>query len=520
MKKFAMAAALAVACGLGATAAGPLTPIINETPAGTAVVYSRASKAYQSPDGESAFPYNDNGSVVQLVTAADGTTVYMSNAVTGPKQGWIKGTKKADGSLEFALPQCVLDMGGDTYYYAAAMMQDRNKLIPMPLAEQTYVLIPSRDGGYEAAEDGIFMGLIDVDSFSTLDSYNWNGYAIYAIRLTPQEDTPVAPAATLATEEWGVINGATGYKVQVGISGTDMWVKGFCQDAPELWVKGEIADGKVTFDSDQYMGIDEATRHFAYFSGGEGARRFENRRWEFSITNDGLVEMEYDAQKKILTTGDGAFMMLGAPVEGRFTYDSYKGAPKQGYDEILNFFYPYNMVVNPVISVQDSESTLPPMKPEILGFGDYDQSGYGTIYALVKCYDTAYNLIDPSQLYWNFMVGQEPYQVIITEGGTFRRGFNIPFAMATNEDVKVNNGFMEVHCRNTAVETYGVRSFIGDTETPDYSEMDTAKNPWLNGVEAVEAAGADAEYFDLQGRRVANPERGIYICNGKKVVIK
>lgn len=32
-----------------------------------------------------------------------------------------------------------------------------------------------------------------------------------------------------------------------------------------------------------------------------------------------------------------------------------------------------------------------------------------------------------------------------------------------------------------------------------------------NGVEAVEAADADCEYYDLQGRRVMNPEKGIYL---------
>lgn len=41
-----------------------------------------------------------------------------------------------------------------------------------------------------------------------------------------------------------------------------------------------------------------------------------------------------------------------------------------------------------------------------------------------------------------------------------------------------------------------------------------------DGVEAIEADGAnDAEWFDLQGRRVTNPERGIYIRDGKKVIL-
>ena len=41
-----------------------------------------------------------------------------------------------------------------------------------------------------------------------------------------------------------------------------------------------------------------------------------------------------------------------------------------------------------------------------------------------------------------------------------------------------------------------------------------------SGVEAVEAADSDAVYFDLTGRRVLSPSKGIYISDGKKIVIK
>ena len=41
-----------------------------------------------------------------------------------------------------------------------------------------------------------------------------------------------------------------------------------------------------------------------------------------------------------------------------------------------------------------------------------------------------------------------------------------------------------------------------------------------NGVGTVEAAGQDGIYYDLTGRRVENPGKGIYIRNGKKILIK
>ena len=39
------------------------------------------------------------------------------------------------------------------------------------------------------------------------------------------------------------------------------------------------------------------------------------------------------------------------------------------------------------------------------------------------------------------------------------------------------------------------------------------------GIRTIEAQAAD-QYFDLMGRKVQNPERGIYILNGKKVYVK
>ena len=65
---------------------------------------------------------------------------------------------------------------------------------------------------------------------------------------------------------------------------------------------------------------------------------------------------------------------------------------------------------------------------------------------------------------------------------------------------------------NKAYLTYSgaslTRSFFGFDETTGI-EMPTA-----------EVIDADAVVYDLQGRRVAQPTKGLYIVNGKKVIIK
>ena len=42
----------------------------------------------------------------------------------------------------------------------------------------------------------------------------------------------------------------------------------------------------------------------------------------------------------------------------------------------------------------------------------------------------------------------------------------------------------------------------------------------VTAIETVKAEKANNEYYNLAGQRVANPTKGLYIVNGKKVIIK
>ena len=42
----------------------------------------------------------------------------------------------------------------------------------------------------------------------------------------------------------------------------------------------------------------------------------------------------------------------------------------------------------------------------------------------------------------------------------------------------------------------------------------------INEHELNESHELSGEIYDLQGRKVANPSKGLYIVNGKKIVIK
>ena len=57
-------------------------------------------------------------------------------------------------------------------------------------------------------------------------------------------------------------------------------------------------------------------------------------------------------------------------------------------------------------------------------------------------------------------------------------------------------------------------------ETKGWKEFVTIKEVGGTGIGHVEAQASDAPYYNLNGMRIAQPKKGIYIKNGKKLVIK
>lgn len=98
------------------------------------------------------------------------------------------------------------------------------------------------------------------------------------------------------------------------------------------------------------------------------------------------------------------------------------------------------------------------------------------------------------------------------------RAFNI-------NDKDLNNpiGFYKVKKGVTTVPGNKAFLVLTDAEAQAKGFILTFEDGSTTGIETVETSKGnikDGVYYDLQGRRVEKPTRGIYIVNGKKVVIK
>ena len=76
----------------------------------------------------------------------------------------------------------------------------------------------------------------------------------------------------------------------------------------------------------------------------------------------------------------------------------------------------------------------------------------------------------------------------------------------------VDYGACTLYVPAGAKETYAA--------TEQWKDFTNIQEPNTDNIVNVQSSGAAAVYYDLNGRRVERPTRGIYIVNGKKVFIK
>ena len=98
------------------------------------------------------------------------------------------------------------------------------------------------------------------------------------------------------------------------------------------------------------------------------------------------------------------------------------------------------------------------------------------------------------------------------------RAFNLNTA-----DTRNPIGFYKV--KNDVANIPGNKAFLVLTSTEAHAkgfvlEFEDGGTTGIETIEDTKQNTEDGVYYDLQGRRVENPTRGVYIVNGKKVIIK
>jgi hypothetical protein len=119
----------------------------------------------------------------------------------------------------------------------------------------------------------------------------------------------------------------------------------------------------------------------------------------------------------------------------------------------------------------------------------------------------------------------------VYENVVFEYAGNIEFKVAQDHSWDVNYGWPgsghgdyndNAFCEVTGTGTGTITIIFNPEGATDQDKVKievTGVPTGINGIDA-DAAGEKDVYYNLQGVRVANPGKGVYIKNGKKVLVK
>lgn len=474
----------------------------------------------------------------------DGNDVYMYSPIsTYPTDSWIKGTVTDEGFL-FTFPQSILREFDDDPEWGYEQFYDVNLL----------ELVHDEDYGdfYEMPEDNVpnelLLRRLDDGSYGfeseIVECYNteddetyympryivavttcwddeeyfpeWIGYGDFFDNQMPFNGTPVEAPADLTTRSWTVVSESDGHDIKVGFDGTDVYFQGLFNEMPEAWVKGTLANGMVTIPCGQFVGINPDTNLFCFFYAGAMNAYFDEETWrmafDIDIDENGVLSFNEDNQR--METNQGFVL-----------FSSEKAMTASGY------------LQTPTIMVQPADIDLTPVLPEITGYMDYGTWGnYAGVQFLTSTLDSDGYWIGPSADF-SYRLISDGNPVIFSHSEDYpfinEEMEWVPYTFTDNYSIMIDNrlvGDMRDHMvyyhvlseQYTAIQV----RYVDPANGKEYLSKKLVF--WGNDPNTVEATDVDAdaecEYFNLQGIRVASPEKGIYIRrvggNVEKVIIR
>ena len=288
------------------------------------------------------------------------------------------------------------------------------------------------------------------------------------------------------------------FQTQVGFDGNDVYFKGVSDDTADMWLKGTLSeDGKtVTIPANQYMG--EATilwYTFPYYFTAVG---------EDGETMEDIV-LNYDAENNKFTTDQVLVLHDG----------------KRSIGE------PYQTFTEVEISKME-EFAATPADPSI---DELNLSGnYPNAYFIIPAEDVDGNAILTSKLFYTVWIEEDgvekPFTAVAGEGFYSKATEDmteIPYDYNDNYDIYKGGSVFYFNPIDVVANwtKIGIQSiYYGG------GERNVSNIVWDNGSVTTGIANVTVEtsknsaVFDLQGRRVAKTAKGLYIMDGKKVVVK
>lgn len=465
---------------------------VSERPEGESKLLTKFSRGYQVYIEDYALEMVSNGSVVEMIEDAEGNVWFNNPTIGLITPNWYKAEKDGDQLVVKGMQEIAVDpINGKTLYLTACELYEDAWEIwyrPTENLEFRYNLV---DGKIESADPELVLGLC----YQTgEDSYRWAGYGDYDIVMTDHTAVALTLPEGVETESWTLSDGQMGHEVKVGFDGDTVYVGGVLESLPDSYIKGSVEGDKITFTSNQYLGIDTNYLCDAYFIGAVD-KCFYNEYGEYVIWFEMLddITFTYDAEASSMVCDDAAILVNGGT-------------------EYVNKVYSAN---HPVINKLSREAGTPPVAPEFTDIMWYEPDyGFGVFAYQVPNIDVNGYPLSTDRLYYEVFYNGEAVTFYPSEcPGLEEPTERIPYNYYDNVTIYGDDtGLRTIIYYSDGVDYIGLQSiYVEEDGTEVRSEMADIYQENVGVTEPSVSSVVSREYYDLNGHKVSPDAKGVTV---------
>ena len=483
------------------------------SPEGESKLYSRNSISVM-PMGDTPMQTEDYNFAGVMVFGENGE-VYLRNPfsqfITGSYlEGRVVKTDEGE-SLVFELPQQVMVYEADGEYYDlfACMLTFSDDGETVETAVDQDLVFVKVDEGWAMADPDAIIGM-------TFDDSVWTGFAEMQMVYTPVVDSVADIPDGLEYEPWMLTYGNEGHFVDLAIDGDKCYLKNMLDTSEKSLapISGVVTEYGFSFSSPQFLGVNEDNSYLTYFFAGE-------------------VKVTYleDINSTVRTFIPADSMNFNLAEDG--VYKSDASAMFTPIPDMDNDYF-WSMGVVELPSMQKSVAhDLTPANPSVVDYRYYPNYMFGYVSFEIPMLNTEGQILDTSNLYYNVYLDGELLEFTDDEYPLFKKSMTeIPYDFEDGRDgagdIKLEGSKHTVMLYREGLDEVGVQSYyVDENGNRYYSELVTALTANVDStVDSVAADDvAEISYFDISGRKVDSPVRGIYVKvvrlkNGSSVVRK
>lgn len=475
---------------------------------------------YYNWDGE--IEHGESEAILtDYVMAPDGT-IWLKSPVSLVETGWVRLDMEDEDIYVAHTPQLVMEdeydtdddgnpyrayatrlvlrNDGDGYYYYPDGTSDEGYNLDIRFSYVDGVLQQMQDSCVAEMDNMPYevLGLTYADG-------EWLGYATGHMTIYPIQETAACPPEGAAQELYAVtatqLSEMTGEPAssqqlaRMAFSGNEAWLA--TPGGTGGWMHGtKQEDGSLVF-APQYLGPCPELGTHLWFAPADYTLDETGDEWE-----PYTLSLYRCAQLTLAPDGNGGY------------------AAQEGKAIVVNAAQEKVLYVSSFLSPAIApfhEVAAKPATPDVWEYYPYDSEwGFGLFSATIPDTDTEGNLLNTEKLSYVIYLGDQGRQLTLSPAEyTYldHEMTELPYSFTDNFDISVTEYGHTVYLFNGGYDRVGVQSIYRGAGEERRSDIGWSDGEVTDGIAAANATAttAPAARYDLQGRRISKPTRGISI---------